>query len=145
MSFHEEILKFLFGRVEDDVMSACVTYLKISVLSYPALAIYNSGAAVYRSMGKTKTTMYISVCANFLNVTGNIFGVFVLHAGILGVAYPSLIARIFSAAAITFLCFGEKNFVRYEFEKILQFNRELLKKILNIAVPNGIESEFFSL
>lgn len=143
--FHREILNFLFGRVEIDVMGACEKYLKISALSYPALAIYNAGAAVYRSMGKTKITMYISIAANFLNVAGNLIGVFVLKAGIFGVAFPSLISRIFSAILITYFCFGEKNFVRYEFEKILQFNRELLKKILKIAVPNGIESGIFQL
>ncbi|MDE6601282.1 MAG: hypothetical protein K2K90_03790 [Lachnospiraceae bacterium] len=47
------LLRLLFGRVEPDVMAACVTYLRISAYSYPALAVYNSGAAIYRSLGKT--------------------------------------------------------------------------------------------
>ena len=33
------ILRFMFGRVEDDVMAACITYLRISAYSYPALAV----------------------------------------------------------------------------------------------------------
>ena len=45
-------MRLMFGRVEDDVMNACVTYLRISAYSYPALAIYNAGAALYRSFGK---------------------------------------------------------------------------------------------
>lgn len=49
------LLKLMFGRVEPAVMEACVIYLKISAYSYPALAIYNAGAALYRSMGKTST------------------------------------------------------------------------------------------
>ena len=141
--FHREILEFLFGRVEPDVMDACVTYLKITALSYPALAIYNAGAAIYRSMGKTKTTMYISIAANFINVVGNLIGVFVLHAGILGVAIPSVLARTFSAVVITYACFSSVNKVRYYWDDIMNFSPSLLGKILNIAVPNGIESGIF--
>ena len=55
--FNESLLRLLFGRVENSVMQACITYLKISAYSYPALAIYNAGAALYRSMAKTSTTM----------------------------------------------------------------------------------------
>lgn len=78
------MLRLLFGRVEDSVMDACVTYLKISAYSYPALAVYHSGAAVYRSLGKTNVTMYISVLSNIINAAGNVIGVFVLHAGVGG-------------------------------------------------------------
>jgi len=133
----------MFGRVESAVMEACVIYLKISAYSYPALAIYNAGAALYRSMGKTSTAMYISVFSNIINVVGNIIGVFVLHAGVAGVAYPSLLARIFSAAAITLLCFSSKFPVRYQKRWIFSWNAGLLRRILGIAIPNGIESGIF--
>ena len=56
--FNRCILKLLFGKVEIDVMNACVTYLRISAFSFPMLSIYNSGAALCRSIGKTKITMY---------------------------------------------------------------------------------------
>lgn len=105
---NERMLQMMFGRVEDDVMQACITYLRISAYSYPALAIYNSGAAMFRSIGKTSVTMYLSVASNIINIIGNIIGVFVLGAGVAGVAYPSLIARIFSAVVITGLCFQKK-------------------------------------
>ncbi len=62
------LMGLLFGRVEPAVMDACVTYLRISAYSYPALAIYNAGAALYRSFGNTRTTMYVSVIANLINV-----------------------------------------------------------------------------
>ncbi len=145
LAFHGEILNFLFGKVEPEVMDACVTYLIVSAFSYPALAIYNSGAALYRSMGKTKTTMYISVASNIINVIGNLIGVFILHAGILGVAIPSLIARTFSAVVITYACFSHENKVYYTVGEIFNLRAGLLGKILNIAVPNGIESGIFQI
>lgn len=139
------LMRLMFGRVEDDVMSACVTYLRISAYSYPALAIYNAGAALYRSFGKTSTTMYISIIANIINVIGNCIGVFGLHAGVAGVAWPSLISRTFSAIVITVLCFSRKNPVRYLKAWILRLDGGLQKTILRIAVPNGVESGIFQL
>ncbi len=139
------LLSLLFGRVEDSVMEACITYLKISAYSYPALAVYNSGAAVYRSLGKTNVTMYVSVFSNMINVVGNVIGVFVLNAGVAGVAWPSFLARTFSAVAITVLCFQKKSEVSYRFRWIFQWNGSLMKSILNIAVPNGAENGIFQL
>jgi len=141
----EPLLHLLFGKVEPDVMAACITYLKISAYSYPALAVYNAGAALYRSFGKTSTTMYISIASNCINVVGNCIGVFVLKAGVAGVAWPSLIARTFSAVAITVLCFSKKNPVSYCWQWLLRLEGNLQAKILHIAVPNGFESGIFQL
>lgn len=142
---NEGILRLMFGKVEASVMEACVTYLRISAYSYPALAVYNSGAALFRSMGKTSVTMYLSAASNIINVIGNLIGVFALHAGVAGVAYPSLIARAFSAAAITMLCFQRKNEVFYRWKWILQWNGTFMKQILRIAIPNGMENGIFQL
>lgn len=142
---NEGMLRLMFGRVEKGVMQACITYLRISAYSYPALAVYNSGAALFRSIGKTSVTMYLSVASNVINVIGNLIGVFVLHAGVAGVAYPSLIARIFSAVVITILCFREKGGVVYKWKWIFQWNGTLMRHILRIAVPNGMENGVFQL
>ena len=109
------------------------------------LAVYNAGAALYRSFGKTSTTMYLSIASNIINVVGNCIGVFWLHAGVAGVAWPSLLARMFSAVVITFFCFSEKNPVRYGKAWIFRLDGSLQKIILRIAVPNGIESGIFQL
>ena len=70
-------------------MQAGLVYLRISAYSYPALALYNAGAALYRSMNKTKVTMHVSLVMNAINVVGNAIGIFVLHAGWL--AWPGLL------------------------------------------------------
>lgn len=142
---NEGMLRLLFGRTEAPVMQACVEYLRISAYSYPALAVYNSGTAVCRSLGKTSVTMYISAVSNIINVAGNIIGVMVLQAGVAGVAWPSLAARAFSAAAITWYCFQRKKGVFYQWKLILQWNGGMLGRILKVAVPNGVENGIFQL
>lgn len=143
--FNQGLLELLFGRVENSVMEACVTYLRISAYSYPALAIYNAGAALCRSMGKTNITMYISIISNVINVIGNLIGVFILRAGVAGVAYPSLIARAFSAVVIVYLCLNQKYEAYFSKEWIFKWDIPMLKRIIRIAIPNGIENGIFQL
>ena len=142
------LLKGLFGKVEPDVMEACKTYLRISVYSFPALGIYNAGTALYRSIGKTSVTMKISIVSNLINVAGNLIGVFVFRAGVAGVAYPSLIARTFSAVVITLLCFREKE-VRYVGRWIFQFVKVALSSVVALfgtyqIAANGISQSIWS-
>lgn len=139
------MLKLLFGAVEPAVMESSLIYLRISAYSYPALAVYNAGVALYRSLGKTEITMKISLVSNVINLVGNLIGVFILKAGVAGVAWPSFFARVYSAAAITWLCFRVKGGVCYRKKWIFWWNAELLSRILHIAVPNGIEKGLFQL
>lgn len=141
----EGLLKLLFRRIEPDIMDACTTYLQITAFSYPALAVYNAGAALCRSNQRTDLTMKISVAANLINVAGNAVGIFILEAGVAGVAYPTLIARVFSAAAITVLCFDKRKEVFYQWRDILTLDIPMTRRILRIAVPNGLENGLFQL
>ena len=138
--FRQPLLQLLFGRIEPDVMHACETYLVITTFSLPALAIYDAGAALCRSIEKTDVTMYISVVTNIINVIGNCIGVFVFHLGAAGVAYPSLITRILSACAVTVFCFHSRLPVRYQLPYVIKWDSALQKKIMGIALPNGVEN-----
>ena len=138
--FQTPLLRLLFGRIEADVMASCQTYLFITTLSLPFLAVYDAGAALCRSTGKTDVTMYISIAANVINVIGNCVGVFALKMGAAGVAYPSLLSRILSAAAVTLYCFRGKNPVHYRWGDVLAWDGPLLKRIMGIALPNGVEN-----
>lgn len=143
--WNRPLLGLLFGSVEADVMEACVVYLRISAYSFPALAVYNAGAALCRSMNETKVTLYVSAASNVINVVGNAIGIFVLHAGVAGVAYPTLAARTFSAIAITVFCFRKRSAVRYHVRDIFRWEGGMLWRILKVAVPNGVENGLFQL
>lgn len=143
--WNRQSLRLLFGSVEADVMEACVTYLRISAYSFPAIAVYNAGAALCRSMNCTKVTLYISASSNVINIAGNAIGIFVLHAGVAGVAYPTLLSRIFTAVAVTVFCFGKNRAVAYRLRDILRWDGGMLWRILRVAVPNGVENGLFQL
>ena len=117
----------------------------ITALSFPFLSVYNSSAALFRSMEKTNVTMYVSLLMNAINVAGNAIGIFVLHAGVVGVAVPTLLSRVAAGLVMCALAFSRKNQVSVRFGQILAWDRACVRRILRIAVPNGIENGLFAL
>lgn len=143
--FHKVILSLFFGSIEADVMKACISYFLITALSFPFLGIYNSSSAIFRSIEKTKITMYVSLLMNAINIIGNYIGVIILGVGVVGVAVPTLISRIVAAVIMFILSLNHKNAVYIKIKDILTWNMGMIKRILNIAVPNGIENGLFTL
>lgn len=143
--FDVALMRLLFGAVTDAVMDACLVYLRITAISFPTLAIYNAGASLFRSIGNTKITMIISTISNVINLVGNLVLVLVFKWGVAGVAWPTTISRLFSAVAITILCFNKKLDIFYTVKDIFKWNGKLLKQMLAIAVPNGVENGIFQL
>ena len=139
--FHRILLSTFFGAIEMDVMKAATTYFLISAISFPFLGVYNSAAALYRSMEKTRTTMYVSILMNIINVVGNYIGVFILHAGVAGVAVPTLISRIVAAIIMFALSLNSSNLVYVKIKNVFAWNQEMISRIL----PNGIENGLFTL
>ena len=141
--FGSALLEIMYPRTEAATMAACKTYMWIVALSFPANAVYNAGAAIYRTMGKTSVTMKVSLLANLVNVAGNAIGIFVLHAGAAGVAWPTTISWYAAAAVMTALCFQKKQDVSVEWKHILRLNPEMSKRILGVAIPNSVENTLF--
>lgn len=139
------ILNVVFGRIEPDVMSNCNTYLLIVAASIPFIALYNTGAALFRSMGDSKTAMYLALIMNGINLTGNAILIYGLKMGVAGAAIPTLISRIVAAVIILLLLTNQKNTIHISFPLPLRFDFPLLKKILGIGIPNGLENSMFQL
>jgi putative MATE family efflux protein len=138
--FNKPTLRILFGRVDKDVMTAAIIYFVISALSYPFLAIYNSCAALFRSMGNSRIPMTISIIMNVTNVVLNALGIFVFHAGVIGIALAALIARGIAAVIMMYLALNKNNEIFIRFSEIFSWQGSMIKRILNIAIPNGLEN-----
>lgn len=145
LAFDEPLLRLLFGRVEADVMAACLVYLFITTLSLPAIAVYNACSSILRSMSDTKTTMRVSVIMNILNVIGNYLGIFVFHAGVAGVAIPSLVSRMVATFILLYVCGKKDRAVFYQIADIFKYDVAMVKRIIYIAVPNGVEQGILNL
>lgn len=141
--FRRPLLTLLFGSIEPDVMNSAMTYLLLSAYSYPFLAVYNSGAAMYRSMGNSRVPMYISAGMNMINIVGNAILIFGMGMGVAGAALATLAARATAAVVQTVLVTKKKNEVYIDRATVFHWNGGMIRRILSIALPNGAESGIF--
>lgn len=142
---HRVILRVIFGQVEEAVMASAVTYLVITGLSICPLALYNGCAALFRAMGNSRTTMYISLLMNLINLVGNAILIFIFQMGVAGAAIATLIARTVSALLIFRFMFDEKREIHFQKCLTLRMDIPQVKKILYIGIPNGLENSLFQL
>lgn len=139
------ILHTVFGKIDADVMGHANIYLLIVSASIPFMAIYNAGAAIFRSMGNSKISMNVSIIMNIINVAGNAILIYGLHRGTEGVAIPTLISRMVAAVLIIVLLCNENLPLHINKSLHFRFRWNTIKKILNIGVPNGLENSMFQL
>ncbi len=141
---HRAILNLFFGKIEEDVMRNAIIYLIISALSFPFLAVYNACAALFRSMGNSQMTLKVSILMNILNVGGNAICVFGLKMGVAGVAVPSLISRAVAGFCLYVLLKNPDRLIHFGQERF-HFEWKMIRKILYIGIPSGIENGIFQL
>lgn len=139
------ILHGVFGQIDADVMRHADIYLMIVSLSIPFIAMYNAGAAVFRTMGNSKVSMGVSLIMNVINVGGNALLIYGFHMGTEGVAIPTLVSRIVAAVIIIVLLCDERQEIHMKRTWRYRMNWPHVKKILMVGVPNGLENSMFQL
>ena len=140
---NRHLLAVIFGQVEQEVMDNAQTYFWITALSYPFIGLYNACAALFRSMGNSKVSMFTALVMNGINITGNAICVFGLKMGVAGVAYPTLISRMTAAVLILILLQNRHNALRIRKIRVLRPHPRMIRTILSIGIPGGLESGMF--
>ncbi|MBS6397375.1 MAG: MATE family efflux transporter [Clostridiales bacterium] len=139
------LLTHLFGTIEADVMRYADTYLSIVLLGLPFLAFYTAGAALFRVVGDSGTSMKISLMMNLVNVSGNLFLIYGMHRGVEGVAIPTALSYAFAASLVFWKLHSPKMPIGLRRGWKPGFNKRLIRRICYVGVPNGIENSMFQL
>ena len=139
--FARPMISACYGSIDADVLDAGVLYLKITALSYPFLALYNAGAALFRSMGNSRISMQISVLMNIINIVGNAVCIFGLKMGVDGVAWPSVVSRVIAAVLILGRCYQKGHVLTVP--RTVKLDTGMAKRILGIGVPSAFENSLF--
>lgn len=139
------LLGWVFGPVEQTVMDNAAVYFAISALSYPFLALYNAGAALFRTMGNSKVSMFTALLMNVVNIGGNAILIFGFNLGVAGAAIASLASRVLGCAAILFLLRHPHGQIRISGFFPFRPQGRMVSSILSIGVPNGLENGMFQL
>ena len=143
MVIRNPMLKLIFGQIEEDVMKASKIYFVYTALSFPFIALYDAGAAVFRAQEDSKTPMRISVVSNVMNVAGNAILIWGFHMGVAGAAIATLLSRVFCGIVIIIKLRKDDNRICVRNYREYRFDGGMIKKILLIGIPSGIENCMF--
>lgn len=137
------LLSSIFGTIEPEVMENARIYFYISAVSYPFLALYNVGAALFRAMANSRISLKISILINIINVVGNAVLIYVFHMGVAGAGIASLASRVTAAVIVVILLCRKANVIHIDKLFSYRFDWKMVKSILYIGVPSGLENGMF--
>ncbi len=140
-----QVLLLLFGDASEDVLAYARTYLFYSAMSFPFIAVYNASAALFRTMNNSKVSMLVSILMNIIHIALNFVLIFGMKLGVEGAAISTLVSRIFAAAALTVILGNRKYPIHFESIRNFRVDIIMIKRILRIGVPNGLENSVFQI
>lgn len=134
-----------FGSISDDVYHHATIYFLIVAASIPFLALYNAGAAIFRTVGNSRLPMLVMLAMNMVNVAGNFLCVYILDMGAAGIAIPTLVSRMGAAGIVLALASRKTFLLRIGHAPGPKFNKAMVRRILGIGIPYGLENGLFHL
>ena len=141
--FLHGVIRLFYGELAPDVYAGVVSYFRITLAALPFITVYGGCAALFRAMNCTRTTMNIALISNIINVAGNALLIYVFSLGVAGAALATLFSRVVATGIILVLISDKSRKVFVDFKKGFRLSWQLVKKILRIGVPGGIESGVF--
>ncbi len=143
ITLRQPLLRLIFGQVEQDVMRNALIYMLVTSLSFPFLALYNAGAALFRACGNSRLPMTVSVLCNLVNVAGNALLIFGFRLGVLGAAIPTLVSRVLCAVMILWQLRKPHQTIIIRDYLHIRPNLRRIGSILRLGIPTGVENSMF--
>jgi putative MATE family efflux protein len=140
-----QIISLVYGELDPEVMKNAQVYFFFTSMSYPFLAIYNAGAALFRAMGNSNISMLVSLIDNVVHIGTNAVLIFVCGWGAMGAGVATLFARILAAVAMLILICRPVNAIYIDHPFRFCFLPDMVLRILHIGVPNGMENGMFQI
>ncbi len=137
-------IRLIFGAVDPSVAESARMYLIFSAISFPFLALYNACAALFRAMGNSRVSLYVSLVMNLVNVSLNALLIYGLSYGVLGVSIATAASRAVAALLMLLLIRSKSNVIYLRNLFPIRFERNMVRSILSIGVPNGLENGMFN-
>lgn len=143
LAFKRPLLGVIFGKVDEGVMDNALKYFLYTALSYPFLALFSAGSAIFRSCGNSRYPMTVSVISNVINIMGNYILIFVCGMGVSGAAISTLVSRIICMVAVFVALAKPKQAIVVNDYISIRPEWGLISSILAIGIPSGIENSMF--
>lgn len=133
-------------QTPEEVLDLAAVYLRIYLIGYPALLVYDFGAAILRAKGDSKRPFVILAISGVINVILNLFLVIVCGLGVAGVAISTDISTLWSAVMVVILLIREKDAFHLDlrgYRKMDDVSTRCINRILQIGIPAAVQGAVF--
>lgn len=130
------ILEFLGTPAE--ILPHSLSYIRMTCIGVPLVAVYNYSAAMLRALGDSRTPLYFLICSAFLNICLDLLFVTVFDMGVFGAALATVIAQMTSGVGCMIFAIKTNSYFRLSQED-LQVNFPVIGKIIRIGVPLALQ------
>lgn len=127
-----------------EILDDASLYMQVYYAGIIGNLIYNIGTGILRSVGDSKTPLYILVVCCIVNIVLDLLFVLAFHWDVFGVAFATILSQLISAILIVVVLLRTEDCYRLHIKEI-RFYPSILKEIVRIGVPNGLESVFYSI
>ena len=128
----------------EDVIGLATLYVQIYFGGIIFNLLYNFASSVVRANGDSKRPLYILMISGIINVVLNLIFVIGFNMSVAGVAIATVASQAFSALAVMYILIKESGPLNFSFDK-LKIDTDVLKEMVYIGLPSGIQSAFFSI
>lgn len=130
-------------RTPEEVFSDSKLYLDIYIFGLPFVFFYNIATGIFSALGDSKTPFYFLAISSTSNIAVDILFVKVFGMGVSGVAWATFLCQGVSCILVVWAVWSRLQKIPVS-GRLKLFDKELLKKILMIAVPSILQQSFIS-
>ncbi len=123
----------------EGVFGEAVLYLRLYFLGLVPLLLYNIGAGILRGVGDSFRPLLFLVATCAANVGLDLLFVVVFRWGVAGAALATVLAQAVACLLVIYTLICSRESYRLEGKK-LGIDRQILKEIVSIGVPTGLQS-----
>ncbi len=123
-----------------DIFGDSLIYLRVIFLGIPATILYDTGAALMRAMGNSRTPLLVLMMASVLNIALDLLFVCVFGLAVFGVAIATITAQIVSGiVCLVYICRSYPDLRSFESDSERHFNLHISQRLVLSGLPMALQ------
>lgn len=141
---HTVVLHLLFGSAAPDVFANAKIYIIGLLLSYPMEAVVEGTNGCLRGIGRTKTSLKLSLIMNVIYIVFNFLFVNTLNMSVLGMAISVNISRFIAMCFAIYTLYANQSRFFLRKKDFIHLDFKVIKRVIFVSIPFAAESLFFN-
>ena len=125
-------------NTQDELLGMAVSYIRPVFFAIPATVLYNMCAGVMRSLGDSRTPMLAIVIAALLNIVLDLLFILVLHMGVAGAAWATVISQLVSGLWCLWVLIRHFPVLRMDKDD-LRIRAPFIRRLMSMGLPFGLQ------